>query len=72
MAAIDFFDSDGFDQSMDVSASTRKFQSSVVIKQDPNKSGILSFLIKVEKTTPARPERSNPPTQRPRRTQGDY
>lgn len=64
MAATDFFDNDGFDQSLDVSASTRKFQSSVVVKQDSDKSGILSFLTKVEKTSPTRPLKSDPPTKR--------
>jgi hypothetical protein len=67
-----FFDSDGFDQEMNVSATTRKFQSSVVVKQDPNKSGILSFLKEVEIQSTPRPQRTELPTQRPRRRQGGY
>lgn len=67
-----FFDSDGFDQEMNVSATTRKFQSSVVVKQDPNKSGILSFLKEVETQSTPGPQRTEPPTQRPRRRQGGY
>ena len=38
------YDTEGFDATMDVSASTRKFQQSIIVKQDPNKSGILAFL----------------------------
>ena len=56
MSVQDFFESDGFDQSMDVSASTRKFQQSVVVKQDPNKSGILAFLSRVEQETIQQPQ----------------
>jgi hypothetical protein len=67
-----FFDSDGFDQEMNVSATTRKFQSSVVVKQDPNKSGILAFLKEVETQSTPRPQRTELPTQRPRRRQGGY
>ena len=46
-----FFDREGFDYSMDVSASNRKFQTSIVVKQDPNKSGILSLLKNVEQSS---------------------
>jgi hypothetical protein len=49
MAIDNFYESDGFDQNMDVSASTRKFQQSVIVKQDPNKSGILSFVKNLDK-----------------------
>lgn len=44
MAVQNIYTSAGFDQNMDVSASTRKFQTSVVVKQDAGKSGILSYL----------------------------
>jgi len=67
-----FFESDGFDQNMDVSASTRKFQQSIIVKQDPNKSGILSFLSKVQEETQQQPQRREPQTQRPRQRQGGY
>ena len=45
-----FFESEGFDENMDVSATTRKFQTSQIVKQDPTKSGILSFLEEQERT----------------------
>ena len=67
-----FFDSEGFDESMDVSASTRKFQQSIVVKQDQNKSGILSFLSQVEEETQQQPQRRSPQTLRPERRQGGY
>ena len=44
-----FFQSEGFNENMDVSATTRDFQTSQVVKQDGSKSGILSFLEKQEK-----------------------
>jgi hypothetical protein len=46
MAKQNFFDDDTGDQSLNIAASTRKFQQSIIVKQDPNKSGILSFLAK--------------------------
>ena len=54
---------------MDVSASTRKFQQSIVVKQDPNKAGILSFLATVEEETQQQPQRQDPQTLRP---SGEY
>ena len=65
MAIQDFFESEGFDQNMDVSASTRKFQQSIVVKQDPSKAGILSFLSVAEEETQRQPQRQAPQTQRP-------
>jgi len=67
-----FFESDGFDESMNISASTRKFQQSIIVKQDPNKSGILSFLSQAEEETQQQPQRQAPQTQRPSRRQGGY
>ena len=63
------YDTDMGDQSIDVSASTRKFQNSIVIKQDEEKSGILGFLQKAESENPdqAPPRRIAPSTVRPRR-----
>ena len=60
---FDFFDNDVGEQSMDVSASTRKFQQSIVVKQDPNKSGILSFLSEVEQQRQSQPQSQSPQTQ---------
>ena len=71
MAIQDYFNSDVGTQTIDVSASTRKFQPSVIVRQDANKSGILSFLAKVEATTPQTPTQTAPQTMRPT-TQGNY
>ena len=51
-----FFDSDIGELQTDVAAADRKFQTSIVVKQDPNKSGILSFLTTVEKQTQSQPQ----------------
>ena len=72
MAISSIYESDGFDETMDVSASTRKFQQSIIVKQDPNRSGILSYLSKVEEETQQQPQRQSPQTQRPSRRQGGY
>jgi len=71
MAIQDYFETNVGTQNIDVSASTRKFQTSVIVKQDANKSGILSFLQKVEQSNPQTPTRSAPQTMRPT-TQGNY
>ena len=62
MAVQDYFDPDMGDQTIDVSASTRKFQTSVIIKQDPNKAGILSFLEQVNEQETPPPRRREPQT----------
>jgi len=66
------YDMNFTNQEVDISASTRKFQTSVIIKQDASKSGILSFLESVEEEVPAPPTRQAPQTMRPRRQQGGY
>ena len=71
MSVQDFYESEGFTATMDVSASTRKFQTSIVVNQDPNKSGILSFLSKLEEETPQTNLQVSEPTLRPQRNQ-DY
>jgi len=71
MAIQDYFDSEVGTQMTDVSASARKFQTSIVVKQDESKSGILSFLVKVEETNPRVPQRTAPQTIRPT-SQGGY
>lgn len=70
MPVQDFFDTEVEEQVIDVSASTRKFQTSVVIVQDENKSGILSFLQTFEEQNPQQPQRSQPQTIRPQRQGG--
>lgn len=71
MAVQDYFDTEMGEQTIDVSASKRKFQTSVILKQDPNKSGILTFLEEVNKQDAPPPRRREPQTIRPRR-QGGY
>lgn len=71
MATENYFDTNVGTQTIDVSASTRKFQTSVIVKQDENKSGILSFLEKVEAAAPQTPTQTAPQTMRPS-TQGNY
>lgn len=45
------YDTDDFGGILDVSAEKIKFQTSIIIVQDANKSGILSFLTQVEQTS---------------------
>jgi hypothetical protein len=71
MSTENYFDTDVGSQTVDVSAATRKFQTSIIVKQDEGKSGILSFLQKVEEATPQVPTRTAPQTMRPS-TQGNY
>ena len=72
MSVPNLYDTNMGDQSLDISASTRKFQNSVVVKQDPNKSGILSFLVKYEETVEQAPTEQAPQTVRPTTRQGGY
>ena len=71
MSVQNYFETNVGTQNIDVSASTRKFQASLIIKQDRNKSGILSFLKKVEQSNPAIPTQTAPMTMTPT-TQGNY
>ena len=71
MSIPSLYDTNMGDQTLDVSASTRKFQTSIVIKQDSNKSGVLSLLQKVEQETSPAPTTQAPQTVRPRQ-QGGY
>ena len=68
MSSHNFFESDGFSEGLNVSSTTRKFQTSVIVKQDSNKSGILKFLAEYEESLPVA-ERRKPETQRPARNQ---
>ena len=70
MAAQDYYETNVPKQSIDISASTRKFQTSIIITQDPNKSGILSFLENIEETTAQPQTRTAPQTMRPSRREG--
>ena len=70
MPAQDYYDTNIPSQEMNVAASTRKFQTSIIITQDPRKSGILSFLEDVEEVLPPTPTRRSPQTVRPTRREG--
>ncbi len=59
------YDENMGDQTLNVSSTQRMFQSSIVVKQDAEKSGILSFLQEVEKSMAAPPQRQSPQTMRP-------
>ena len=70
---LEFFSEDVGTQIMDVSASTRMFQQSIIVAQDQNKSGILSLLSQAEEETARSPQRTAPQTTRPTsRTEGRY
>jgi len=71
MSVQNFYIDTDFDETMDVSASTRKFQASIIIKQDAQKSGILSYLPEKppQKSTSSSPETT---TIRPSRDEREY
>ena len=71
MSIQNFYTDEGFDQNMDVSASTRKFQTSVIINQDAQKSGILSYLAEKppQSVNSSLPE---PTTLKPSRDEREY
>jgi hypothetical protein len=72
MSTTSLYDTDMGDQTIDISASTRKFQTSIIVQQDSSKSGIISFLENVEQEQAPPPTRQAPQTVRPRRQQGGY
>lgn len=72
MSIPNLYDTDMGDRSLDVSAATRQFQTSIIVKQDENKGGILTFLKQVAETTQSPPTEQAPQTMRPRRRQGGY
>ena len=59
------YDTDMGDQTLDVSASSKKFQTSIIVQQDPNKDGIISFLEIVEQELTTPPTSTSPQTMRP-------
>jgi len=65
MAIQDYYETNVPDQTIDVSSDNRKFQTSIIIKQDPQKAGVLSYLTQAEQAQPQRPTRSAPQTMRP-------
>ena len=72
MPAQDYYETNIPTQEIDVSSSTRKFQTSIIVTQDPRKNGILSFLQELEEVAPPPPTRSAPQTVRPTRRTGGY
>ena len=69
MPAVEvFYDQNMGIQTLDVSAVTRKFQSSIIVKQDPEKSGIISFLKQIEEESEPLPTRVSRQTVRPTRS----
>ena len=67
--ATPIYDTDMGDHEVGRAPSTRQFQTSVIVRQDPSKSGVLSFLQQVEDETPPPPAAPAPQTTRPT---GDY
>ena len=68
----DFYDTEGFEELTNVSINNRMFQSSIVIKQDPNKSGILSFFFNVEDQQTSQSESQQGSSIRPSDSSGGY
>ena len=66
------YDTEMGDQSLDVSAVNRKFQTSIIIKQDASKSGILSILQKVEEQSTPMPTSQPSTTVTPSAPEGGY
>tara|TARA_R100000458_G_C8051556_1_gene98468 strand:+ start:95 stop:352 length:258 start_codon:yes stop_codon:yes gene_type:complete len=65
MAIPTLYETDMGDQSIDVSASERKFQTSIIVKQDTSKDGILSFLGDAPQTISSPPTSQAPQTMTP-------
>ena len=61
----ELYDEEGFGNGINVLSESRQFQVSIVIKQDVNKSGILTFLKKVEESSISSPTSSPAQTVRP-------
>lgn len=72
MAVQDFYDVNVPSENLDVRASNRKTQTSIVIKQDENKAGFLSFLRQEEMGSERTRQSSPAETIRPRRQSGGY
>ena len=64
MAAQDYYDTNIPTQEIDVSASTRKFQTSIIVTQDSQKSGYF-FLKEAEEVIAPTPTQPAPQTIRP-------
>ena len=62
MPSDNAYDTEGFVGTLDFSAQKIKFQTSIIITQDANKSGILSFLTEVEQTSAPSPSSTSSQT----------
>jgi len=72
MAVQDFYDVNVPSENIDIRTSNRKTQTSIIIKQDENKAGFLSFL-KQQEIQSEQAKQNNPSdTIRPRRQSGGY
>lgn len=71
MPAQDYYTTNMQPVTINISETNREFQTSIILKQDENKTGILSFLTQLEETImPPPPTRAAPQTVRPRRNGG--
>lgn len=72
MSAESLYELDMGDQSIDVSAAKRKFQTSVIVVQDPSKSGILSVIRDVQQAPTTNKTGQKPQTITPSAPAGGY
>ncbi len=66
------YDTDMGNQTLDISASSKKFQTSIIVQQDPSKGGIISFLESVEQEMASPPTTQPPQTMTPSAPPGGY
>ena len=72
MSTTELYETEGFEGTMDPTSESRKFQVSIVISQDKDKSGILSFLQQIEESSVGLPTSTPAQTVRPSSGTEDY
>ena len=72
MKPADFFTTEVPERTIDISVSEERIQTSLIIKQDPSKSGILGFLETIADAQPDVPESIETDTFRPTTAPGGY
>jgi len=72
MRPADFFETQVPPRTIDVSDPEERTQTSLIIKQDPSKSGVLRFLEAISESQPELPERTETSTFRPSTAPGGY
>ena len=72
MRPADFFVTEVPERTIDISVSEERIQTSLIINQDPAKSGILGFLETIAAAQPELPERTEMATFRPSTAPGGY